>query len=230
MSSGIATIALLTPIVASNAVFSVRRASRGVDAMDENPAYAIANMNIAAAQVLKGTRAATSIVSASSPELEAVTSSAAEKIKKVSKSNKLLKGVGKVIDVTTDHINTAICVGSVIKVAGSEDKVDEAGRESLRLTSMFAFEKGAKYLIGMPATKKINGKNIVLKKEGAYKNLFSKEQLKAVTDFCETKKFLKYAPNAAKGLLFVGASILGYQLGDKLATAIIGEKENTVTK
>ena len=61
MSTGLQAIALCSPIIASNAVFSARRASRGVDAIEENPFYAAANMDIAAAQTVKGGRAAKAI-------------------------------------------------------------------------------------------------------------------------------------------------------------------------
>ena len=54
MPAGLSSIALFTPIIASNAIFSARRASRGVEAIDEKPIYGAMNMNIAAGQVFKG--------------------------------------------------------------------------------------------------------------------------------------------------------------------------------
>lgn len=222
--SGVASIALLTPIVASNAVFSVRRASRGVDALSENPLYAATNFDIAAAQVLKGSRAATSIVSAADPSLEAVTKSATQTIKEVSKANKFLKGTAKVIDFTADHINPIICAGSVINVLGSDDKVNEAAAEVIKLPMMFGFEAMASRFVGMPLTKKINGKVFTFKRDGLYKKILSKEQISKIDKFCSTNKYMNYAPSIAKGLFFVGASILGYQLGDKVADIILDRK------
>lgn len=219
--SGVASIALLTPIVASNAVFSVRRASRGIDALAENPFYAAANMDIAAAQVVKGTRAASTIAASTGSEFEAVTKSAAESIKAASKTNKLVSGVAKVVDFTADHINPVICVGSAIKVLGSDDKVNEAAAETIRLATMFGTESIASKFAGMPITKKINGKTFTLKRDGLYKKLFTEKQLAAVNDFCATKKYMKYAPSIGKGLFFVTASILGYKLGDKIANVIL---------
>ncbi len=227
--SSVASIALLTPIVASNAVFSVRRASRGVDTLAENPFYAAANMDIAAAQVVKGSRAATEIAAATGSELEAVSRSAAETIKTASKTNKLLSGVTKVVNFTADHINPVICGGSVIKVLGSDDKLNEGAGESIRLSAMFGSEALASRFAGMPITKKINGKRLTIKRDGYYKKLFSQKQLAAINDFCATKNYMKYAPSIAKGLFFVTASISGYNLGDKIANAILGNETKSET-
>ena len=51
----VSSLALFTPLVASNAIFSARRASRGVDAMDENPVLGAMNMTIAGAQIVDST-------------------------------------------------------------------------------------------------------------------------------------------------------------------------------
>ena len=181
-------------------------------------------MDIAAAQVVKGTRAAGSIAAATGSEFEAVTRSAAESIKAASKTNKLVSGIAKVVDFTTDHINPVICAGSVINVLGSDDKVNEAAAETIKLPMMFGFEAMASKFVGMPVTKKINGKRFTFKREGLYKKLFTEKQLAAINDFCATKKYMKYAPSIGKGLFFVGASILGYTLGDKIANVVLDRK------
>ena len=62
MTAAVETIALLTPVVTTNFVFSARRASKGIDAMGSNPAYGVMNMDIAGGQVLKGSRAAISFM------------------------------------------------------------------------------------------------------------------------------------------------------------------------
>jgi len=226
MSTAVQAIALCSPIIASNAVFSARRASRGVDAIDDNPFYAAANMDIAAAQTVKGGRAAKAIAIATNGNA-GVFNSAADAIKNLSDKNKLVKGTCKLINFTADNINPIICVTSGIKVLGSDDKVDAAARETLALTSMFAAEKASKKLIGMPAATKNNtfeGKNPGLYK----KNLFIKEQADALKDYCETKKLfnkvsLKAVPGALKGLAFVSSSILGYKLGTEIGNLVLGE-------
>lgn len=238
MTSPVASIALFTPVVASNAIFSFRRASRGVDAIDDNPMYAAMNMDIAAAQVTKGARAAKALsIVAEDGSKEAlelasnVTNSAAEKIKaasNVSKTAKVLNGAQKIINFTADHINPVICVTSGFKVLGSEDKVDEGARETIRLGSMFGAEALTKRVVGMPYTKKVNGKNVTFKREGLgekfYKEVFSIKQKEAIEQAVKTKAVLKYLPSTAKGLLFVGASIGGYKLGDKIAENFLGPK------
>ena len=241
MTSPVASIALFTPVVASNAIFSFRRASRGVDAIEENPMYAAMNMDIAAAQVTKGARAAKALsIVAEDGSKEAlelasnVTSGAAEKIKattNMSKGAKFLKGAQKVINFTADNINPVICVTSGIKVLGSDDKVDEGARESIRLGSMFGAEALTKRIVGMPYTKKINGKNVTFKREGLgekfYKEVFSSKQKEAIEQAAKTKAIVKYLPSTAKGLLFVGASIGGYKLGDKIAESFLGPQKQT---
>lgn len=241
MSSTIASVALFAPVVASNAVFSYRRASRGVDAIDENPIYAAMNMDIAAAQVTKGARAAKALsIVADNSSKEAlelasnVTSGAAEKIKatsNLSKTAKVIKGAQKVINFTADNINPVICVTSGIKVLGSDDKVDEGARETIRLSTMFGAEALTKRAVGMPYTKKINGKNVTFKREGLgekfYKEVFSQKQKDAIEQFAKTKSFMKYLPSTAKGLLFVGGSIAGYKLGDKIAESFLGPEKQS---
>lgn len=228
MSTGLAALALFTPAIASNAIFSVRRASRGVDAIDENPIYGLANLNIAAGQILKGGRAVKAAAIISNPKFEQTTKGAAETIKNLSKTSKVANGFSKVLNFTANNINPVICVTSGIKVLGSEDKVDTLARESLALTTMFGAEAAAKSILGLPYTK--NGKTI------ARSPLFER-QLKAMCDYqnlkqafnnkAQTCKWLKYAPGAAKGLLFALASIAGYKVGAGIANKVLGEPKET---
>ena len=226
--AGIASIALLTPVVASNAVFSARRMSRGVDAMEENPLFALANLDIAAAQILKGGRAVKALTVATEPTAEIATKGAANVIKETGTASKLLKGAGKVIRFTADYINPVIVAAGAIKVAGSDDKLDAAARESTSLLCMFGAEAFAKDFVGMPFTEKINGKVVTKAREGSYKklldNVFSQKQKDAIQNFAKTKKGLA---GGIKGLIFCGASIAGYQLGNMLANSILGERKES---
>lgn len=226
----LAPIALATPIVASNAVFSVRRASRGVDAMDENPVYAFANMTIAGAQILKGIRAVNEL----NPELESVFNNSAigTSVKKVADGSKFIKGVGSVINTTAAHINPFIVVTGLLKVAGAEEKKTELAAESTRLLCMFSAEAAMKNFIGMPYAVKEGEKVVSKAREGSYKKLFRHEQFKALRQLSETVDQLTKASNkakmlvgGAKGLLFVGASIGGYRLGDLIVKKVLGESK-----
>lgn len=235
--AGIASIALFGPIVASNAVFSARRASRGIDAIDENPLFALTNFDIAAAQVLKGGRAAKALAITADPTLNIATKGAAETIKSTSMAGKVLKGAGKVVKFTADHINPVIIGGGIIKTLGSEDKLDTGAKESTALLCMFGAEGAMKKFVGMPITEKVNGKIVTKSRDGAYKKLFKAEQLKAMKDFfavektmaecTNLQKVLKVVPGATKGLLFVGASIAGYSIGQKIAETILGESKQS---
>ncbi len=226
-TAAITSIALFAPVVASNAVFSARRASRGVDAMDENPLFALANFDIAAGQILKGGRAAKALALAADPTLEVATKGAAETIKSSSNAAKVLNGAKKVLNFTADNINPIIVGAGALKVLGSDDKLDTAARESTSLLCMFGAEAAAKDFLGMPFTKKIDGKSVAFKREGSYKKLFSEKQMKSIQEYCATKKGVKMAVGGAKGLLFVGASIAGYKIGSEIADAILGEKKQS---
>ena len=86
--TGISTVALCcAPIAASNAVFSFRRASRGLDAIAEQPLYGAMNLDIAAGQTLKGTKAVTTMAQAADPTLAQTAQSAADSIKNFSESS-----------------------------------------------------------------------------------------------------------------------------------------------
>lgn len=236
-TAGIASIALFTPILASNAVFSARRAKRGVDAMDNNPLFGLANFDIAAAQIVKGGRAAKALAITVDPTMEIASKGATEAIKSTSTASKVLKGAGKVVSFTADHINPIIIAAGGIKVLGSDDKADALARETTSLACMFGAEAAMKDFVGMPFTEKVNGKIVTRYREGSYKNLFKQEQLKAMRDFfvvekniakCTNfEKILKAVPGATKGLLFVGASIAGYSIGSKIANKLLGEKKES---
>ena len=237
-TAGIASLALFAPVVASNAVFSARRATRGVDNIEENPLFAIANFDIAAGQILKGGRAAKALAIAADPASNIATNGAAETIKATAtSSNKFLKGVGKVVNFTADHINPIIIGAGALKVLGSDDKLDAAAREATALTCMFTAEAATKSFVGMPVLEKVNGKTVANHVDGAYKNLLNRKQIEALSEFFLVKKavsectlpqkFLKATPGIAKGLLFVGASIAGYEIGNKIATAVLGEKKQS---
>jgi len=229
MVAGISSAALYAPIIAANAVFSPRRLSRGVEALGENPIYGLANIDISAAQTLKGARAMGSIAPAVGTTAQQAASTTANAVKNIGQSSKFLRGVGKVVDFTADNINPIICVTSGIKVLNAENKTEATAREIVSLGCMFAAEGAAKRIIGMPYTKKINGKIQTFCTEGLYtKSEFLKKNVDKFVKFCETTKIannttLKCLPAILKGLAFVGASIAGYKLGEKINNKLFGE-------
>ena len=229
-TAGIASIALFAPMIASNAVFSARRANRGISSMEENPLFGIANLDLAAGQILKGARAAKAIMVALDPTTDISTRGAKELIKGSTLAGKALKGVGKVVSFTADNINPIIIGTGAIKVLGSDDKADTLARETTALTCMFGAEAAAKSFIGMPIIEKIDGKTVARHREGSYKNLmkkiFTDKQNNAINEFIKIKKNAKYVAGGVKGLLFVGASIAGYSVGNKIADTILGKKES----
>ena len=246
-NAGVSAIAIAMPILAANIFFCTRRVNRGLDALDDNPFYSAANFGIAGGQALKGTKAACTMLKAEKT-FESMAEGASLKIKELSEKNKMLtkaaKGTSKALNFVADNINPIIVGAGVLKVAGAEDKVDEAARESTRLLCMFGAEAGAKALIGMPFTKKVGQKMVMVERSGllddCFKNLFGEKQIGAIKDFVNSRAFLQYVPekianaiptifkalpSIIKGIAFVSASIIGYKVGDKVATAILGKKK-----
>jgi hypothetical protein len=257
MPSGIQSIALFSPVVATNAVFSYRRGKKGVTEMGNNPVYGAMNLDIAAGQTLKGARAVKGIAIANGEESKLLAEGASEAIKDLSQTNKFVKGASKVINYTADHINPIICLTSSIKVLGADDKKDEAIREGLAVTTMLAgTEPLAKKFLGLTKTELVNYKEVeksflgfkyktkvggekkVIQPKGLYKELYNyfpklETQVNNFKNYCNNKTFfgdkklLKGVPGGIKGLLFVCASIFGYQLGEGVANCILGERKQS---
>ena len=226
-------VALYSPVITSCVPFALRRTQRGIDAMDDNPFFGIANIIIAGGQTLKAARAAKDLTFAQ-------TQSAAETIKAVNTaakglhtSSKFLKFLGKVFDFTSKHINPLICCASAIKVLGADDTEDALLREGLALGGMFGMEAIGKPILAMPKYVVENGVVKTVPREAWYrKSPFVEKQVKAVEDYCQTKKLfdkipLKSVPGTVRGLAFVFLfSVLGYKLGGKVADLILGKEES----
>jgi hypothetical protein len=249
MPAAVEAIALFAPTVVSNAVFSTRRATKGIDNMGDNPFYGAMNLDIAAGQTLKGGRAVKALAELSKSDTNILTNGASEAIKDASNSNKILKGASKIINFTADHINPIICATSGIKVISSDDKTDTAIREGLALTTMFAGEATAKKVLGLPKTvveggtktkKKFlgityttteGGQKVTKKQDGLYKEIKWLDNIATVTNnYCGKKKLfgkipLQILPKAIPGALFAGTSIIAYKAGESLANAILGDNK-----
>lgn len=231
-SPSVSAIALFTPVFASNAIFSARRVSRGVDAIeDDKHLFGAMNMTIAAAQILKGVKAGANAIVDVNPELITSVHSASENIKALSEKSKFVKQGGKFIKFVANNINPIICLAGGVKVLSSDDKLDAAARESLSLTTMFLAEGAYKSFVGMP--KVIDGE--MKSVQGAYKKYlpFVEKQKNAIADAKIVKNWvakypaLKSLPGVAKGIGFAIASILGYRLGAVTAEKIIGYPEQS---
>lgn len=228
MTAGISAIASLSPIVASQFIFSSRRASRGLEALDTNPLNAAMNLDIATAQCAKGSSAALDAARASSAELEQAARGFDDAVKGLVNSSKVAKGVSKVVDFTARNINPVICLTSGLKaVTAKENKLETAADETVRLGTMFAFEGAYKALAGMPKYVRKNGKTVSIPVDSIlYKDV--KWVRKAVDNFTKwcnktvlfKKLPLNFLPGTLKGLGFAVASILGYKLGSKASKAL----------
>ena len=226
MSSGIAITSFM-PSIISSGIFSSRRANSGAEALTQNnPFVAAMNMDIAGGQILNAAKGISVIAKESNNSIATGFTSAEKSIKELAKGDKVLNGVGKVLNFTSNYINPLITLTGGIKVLTADDKKEAAIQESMGLGAMFAAEAAAKRIIGMPVIKKVAGKRTAIAREGLYKkNPFAAKQAEALKDYCNTKTFLnkslKFLPGILKGTGFVCASIAGYKLGTTLANNII---------
>ncbi len=236
MSACIEKLALFAPVVASSSIFAARRVGRGIDAMDDHhPLYGAANMVIAGGQTLKGIRAAqglteTAHITSASDSINAMSNA----FKGLSESSKFFKFFSKLLNFASNNVNPLICGASAIKVIGSDDKADTASREILGLATMFGFENAAKRILGMPYKGiHLDGTSEMVAREALYhKSPFIEKQVKALEDYCRTKKLfnkisLTSVPGVLKGIFFVCASIAGYKIGGKIASILLGKEENS---
>lgn len=242
---GVSALALSIPLIASNAVFSARRVTRGFEEIDEKPLFGVANMGIAAGQVLKGARAAKALAISVNSSVNAL-DGAVQNIKNTAattatvsanttkQTGTVLKGLGKGVNFIADYINPVIIAAGALKVAESDDKLDAAARESTKLFTMFTAENLAKKAVGMPKIKKVGDAIVQTPVTGWIEKKLSTSlnasQKQAVDKFFSSNAFLKCLPSVAKGLFFVGASIAGYKLGGYISDKVLGKEKTKAEK
>ena len=108
---------------------------------------------------------------------------------------------------------------------------------SVKLDGIYKTVDGKEELIAKTGEYKLNGKQLVVEREGLYKKvpflekatrMFKEKQAEALSDAKNTskvcQKLMKIAPGTAKGLAFVCCSIGGYQLGLSAADKILGKE------
>lgn len=167
MSAGLAISAFM-PSITSSGIFSSRRANSGLEVINSNPFVGAMNLDIAGGQVLNAAKGVSSIARECKNGIASDIVSAEESIKKIAKEGKVLKGFGRVLNFTADNINPLICATGAIKVACAEDKADAAIQEGTALGVMFASERAAKALLGMPKNMKYNKNNMEITSDGIY--------------------------------------------------------------
>lgn len=229
MSAGL-TVSALLPQITSSSIFSTRRVNQGAEYLNNNPCVGIMNIDIAAGQGMNIAKGISNIAQNSTNNLSSNIVKTEKRIKTCAKNDKVIRGIGKVVNFTADNINKFITAAGVVKVLCSDDKESAAVQESLALGTMFASEAAAKRILGMPKYEYKDGKKVAIERKGLYKsNPFLEKQVSAFTDYCQTKKIfnksLKYLPGCAKGLGFALASIGGYKLGLSAADLILQESK-----
>ena len=230
MSTGISAVASLSPIVASQFIFSSRRANRGFEEMDTNPLNAFMNLNIALAQSVKGISAALDVAKTSSAGMEQTVHGISEVVKEVANSSKVAKGVSKVVNFTARNINPVICATGALKAltAEKDQRLETAADETVKLGTMFAFEGAYKTLAGMPRYVREDGKLVTKTVDSVlYRDIdIVKKGVDALCKWCNktvlfnVKLPLKILTGTLKGLGFVLASIGGYKVGSSMTKAL----------
>ena len=229
MSAGL-TVSALLPQMTSSGIFSTRRVNQGAECINNNPCVGLMNIDIAAGQGMNIAKGVSNIARNGTTTLSANIVKTEQRIKSCAKNDKVIRGIGKVVNFTADNINKLITAAGVVKVLCADDKESAAIQEALALGTMFASEAVAKRLIGMPKYEYKDGKKVAVERKGWYKsNPFLEKQASAFTDYCQTKKVfnrsLKYLPGCLKGLGFALASIGGYKLGLSAADLILQESK-----
>ncbi len=126
----------------------------------------------------------------------------------LAKEHKAFKYAGKAIKFAADNVNPLICVSSVVKTAMSDDKVGTGITEIGALSAMFMGEG----LVKNSYDKAVNSK--------ACKNLLEKasktKYIKPVFEYLEKHNLNGKAGTVIKGIVFVGASVGSYAVGQNL--------------
>ena len=175
--TGLAITAFM-PSITSSGIFSSRRANTGVDAIaSNNPFVGVMNLDVAGGQITNAAKGVVSIAKESKNAVSDGIISAEKSIKDLANSGKIARGVSKVLSFTADNINPIICATSAVKVLSADDKTDTAIQEGVALGSMFAAERTAKELLGMPKTMSYNPEKMVVEKDGLYKIKGDKKEL-----------------------------------------------------
>ena len=228
MTVGLAMI----PSFVSGTIFPSRRIKSGVDSINQNPIVGAMNFDIAGGQILNSCRNSVLVAKEATNALAHNIMSAEEAIKKTAESSKCLSIAGKVLGFTADHINPIIGATGAVKVLCADDKTNEAIHQALAIGTMLGCEEATKNLVGIAKVEKdkTTGQRVIKERPALYKKCKKLDDVVTKTvKYCEENKLfnkvpLKHAPGAIKGLLFVGASIGGYQLGDSVAEAITNKK------
>jgi len=232
----VASITSIIPSIVAGTAFCTRRTDRGLHA--NHPVVGAANLTVAAGQSYKAFENSVSLAEHTRNTLTERFKGASEMIRKLSKGDKFVSGFDKFLKLVGDTVNYWITIASALKVIFADDKETAAYQELLGLSTMFAFESGAKNFLGMSRFERINGKSIAHQRKALYKEVkVVKNAVEKFVNYCNNTKVcgksIKYLPSVLKGLAFVGASIIGYKLGSSAGTSIansIKERRNNKAK
>jgi hypothetical protein len=135
----------------------------------------------------------------------------------LAKENKAFEYAGKATKFAVNNVNPLICASGVLKTAMSDDKVRTGITETAALSTMFLAESMVKKNYNSAINSK-TAKNIA---EKASNNKIIKPTL----EFLEKHKLKGKIGTVLKGLIFVGASMSAYSVGQKAGEHVADKVE-----
>ena len=138
----------------------------------------------------------------------------------LAKENKAFEYAGKFTKFAVNNVNPLICVSGGIKTLMSDDKVKTGITEAAALSMMFAGEGVTKKYYDKVANSK-TCKTFI-------EEISNTKTLKPVFEFLKKHKLEGKIGAVLKGIIFIGASITSYNIGEKTGANIADEVKHTL--
>ena len=194
--------------ITKNLIFSKRRINKGANGD-------FGSFAVAAGQIRNGVGAVAEIDNAVGKGAKYITNV----FDATAKSSSALGYVAKGVNIVSKAVNPTIAAVSGIRVLCADDKTSMAINQAYALAGMFTFENASKLFLHPEGRAKLlkygfGDKGLVkhLMKAMAYVDKIASNP--------GSSKWLRIGIPVAKGLGFVGMSILGYSLGSKIGNNI----------
>ena len=218
--------------VFSNLIFSSRRSGKSIDEFsDNNPYTGVMNMGVAGAQGFKIAKDVGMLTNNSNNKMTSIFNNIENGVKSAAKSSKAVGSTISALDVIASHnyINPLIYATGAVKVASSDNKLEDGITEASALTFMRLSEEGTKKFVGTPIYEEVSGIKHYIERDGGYKKTpFINTVFKSLGAKCNGK-YTKFIPPIGKGAALGTMSILGYagghSVGQEVASAVV-KKDN----
>ncbi len=136
------------------------------------------------------------------------------------KSKSALGYVAKGVNFASNHVNKLLYLNGAVKTLTADDKVSEGINQTCAIGTMRLFEETSRALMTSA------GRKALSKRAFAQKGIVSKalDMMSRLDKYTQTagasSPLAKFGIPIAKGIAFVGLSIAGYSIGNKIGKAI----------